>query len=161
MGGTEFGLNAAAAPFKDLYDDGHLAIVQAVGMPDASRSHFDAMAYIELGTPGVLSTASGWLARHFATANNLPANIQIPILAVGSTPPTSLLGNRTTLTMNNPQYFNLGYGHWLWDGDNENRQPTVDRDMAIRDLYQGSEFIAQAGHQALAAEELISGIELC
>ena len=41
LGATEFGLNPRASALKDLYDAGHLAIVQAVGTPNpiATRSH--------------------------------------------------------------------------------------------------------------------------
>ena len=48
---------------KPLCDQGHLAIVHAAGSPDPSRSHFDAQDFMESGTPGVKSTADGWLNR--------------------------------------------------------------------------------------------------
>src|SRR2546422_1724863 len=37
-----FGLHPSLAPLKPLYDQQHLAIVDAVGSPDPTRSHFDA-----------------------------------------------------------------------------------------------------------------------
>jgi len=58
-----FGLHPAMAAMKPLYDAGHLAIVQAAGSPDPSRSHFDAQDFMESGTPGVKSTVDGWLNR--------------------------------------------------------------------------------------------------
>src|SRR5882762_4988318 len=36
-----FGLHPSLAPLKPLYDDRHLAIVEAAGSPDPTRSHFD------------------------------------------------------------------------------------------------------------------------
>src|SRR5580658_3991108 len=48
-----FGLHPALAPLKPLYDARQLAIVDAVGSPDPSRSHFDAQDYMESGTPGL------------------------------------------------------------------------------------------------------------
>jgi len=36
---------------KPLFDQQHLAIVDAVGSPDPTRSHFDAQDYMESGTP--------------------------------------------------------------------------------------------------------------
>src|ERR1700751_6484348 len=33
-----FGLHPAMAPFKPLYDEGHLAIIHAAGSPDTTRS---------------------------------------------------------------------------------------------------------------------------
>src|SRR5215470_3220510 len=50
-----YGLHPALAALKPLFTGGRLAIVQAVGSPDNSRSHFDAQDYMELGTPGVKS----------------------------------------------------------------------------------------------------------
>jgi uncharacterized protein (DUF1501 family) len=47
-----FALHPALAAFKPIYDEGHLAIVHAVGSPDNTRSHFDAQDYMEAGTPG-------------------------------------------------------------------------------------------------------------
>ncbi len=58
-----FGLHPSLAPFKPLWDQRHLAIVHATGSPDNTRSHFDAQDYMESGTPGVKSTADGWLNR--------------------------------------------------------------------------------------------------
>src|SRR5579872_4827889 len=58
-----FGLHPALAPLKPIYDAGHMAIVQAVGSPDPTRSHFDAQDYMESGTPGRKATADGWLNR--------------------------------------------------------------------------------------------------
>src|ERR1700729_3540041 len=58
-----FGLHPALASFKPLYDQGHLAMIHAVGSPDMSRSHFDAQDYMESGTPGVKATPDGWLNR--------------------------------------------------------------------------------------------------
>ncbi|MBI3565599.1 MAG: DUF1501 domain-containing protein, partial [Elusimicrobia bacterium] len=45
------------------YKDGTLALVQAAGSPDGTRSHFDAQDFLESGTPGVKTTEDGWLDR--------------------------------------------------------------------------------------------------
>jgi uncharacterized protein (DUF1501 family) len=58
-----FGLHPALAPLKPLFDAHHLAIVDAVGSPDPTRSHFDAQDYMESGTPGYKGAADGWLNR--------------------------------------------------------------------------------------------------
>jgi len=58
-----FGLHPALGPFKRLFDDELLAVVNAAGSPDATRSHFDAQDFMETGTPGVKSTRDGWLNR--------------------------------------------------------------------------------------------------
>ncbi len=47
-----FGLHPALAPLKPIYDTRNLAIIEAVGSPDPTRSHFDAQDFMESGTPG-------------------------------------------------------------------------------------------------------------
>jgi uncharacterized protein (DUF1501 family) len=42
-----FGLHPSLGPLKPLFDQGHLAIVNAVGSPDPTRSHLDAQRYME------------------------------------------------------------------------------------------------------------------
>lgn len=58
-----FGLHPSLAPLGPLFQQGHLAIVDAVGSPDPTRSHFDAQDYMESGTPGRKATADGWMNR--------------------------------------------------------------------------------------------------
>ena len=70
-----FGLHPALRPLKDVFDAGHLAVVHATGSPDPSRSHFEAMEFMERGTPGERLTGTGWINRHLETAawqNNSP-----------------------------------------------------------------------------------------
>ena len=58
-----FGLNPALKSLKPLWDRQQLAIIEAVGSPDPTRSHFDAQDYMESGTPGLKATSDGWLNR--------------------------------------------------------------------------------------------------
>jgi uncharacterized protein (DUF1501 family) len=58
-----FGLHPSLATLKPLFDQQHLAIVDAAGSPDPTRSHFDAQDYMESGTPGRKATDSGWMNR--------------------------------------------------------------------------------------------------
>ncbi len=75
-----FGLHPHLGGLHDIFGEGHLAVVHAAGSPDPSRSHFDAMEYMERGTPGQKATPSGWLARHLASA---PWTNPSPFRAVG------------------------------------------------------------------------------
>jgi len=59
-----FGLNPRLEALKPLWDARQLAIVHACGSPDSTRSHFDAQDYMERATPGVKTTADGWLNRY-------------------------------------------------------------------------------------------------
>ena len=51
-----------AAPLKELYDEGKVAIVQGVGYPNASRSHFRGMDIMHTCEPDKLSM-EGWVAK--------------------------------------------------------------------------------------------------
>ncbi|MFO1350138.1 MAG: DUF1501 domain-containing protein [Gammaproteobacteria bacterium] len=163
LGNSGFGFNAAAAPLRDLYNSGHLAVVLAAGTPTsiASRSHFDAEKYIELGTPGLVNTATGWLHRHFdAMANQLnqyPPSILLPILALRSTPPASLLGNNAVLTVYSPESFRLDNAYWRWsrEGAGQPDQGYMQLEL-LKDVYAaGSDSVTLAGRQALTAEAIL------
>lgn len=63
-----FGLHPALQSLKPLWNARHLAIIEATGSPDTTRSHFDAQDYMESGTPGFKSTPDGWLNRTLRVA---------------------------------------------------------------------------------------------
>lgn len=143
----QFGLHPAGAPLYELYQEGKLAIVRAVGLGEVNRSHFDSMQYVELGTPGNKSTPTGWLTRHLQTATNLPAEIIMPSLAVGDLQPTSLLGDLETISMSDPSNFNLMNGPWLW---------RFAQRSTLRAMYEGSSsWLHDAGVQALDAVDVV------
>ena len=75
-----FGLHPALAPLLPIFKGGEMAAVHAAGSPDETRSHFEAMDFMERGTPGEFTLASGWIGRHLATLNT--GNIS-PIRAIG------------------------------------------------------------------------------
>jgi uncharacterized protein (DUF1501 family) len=102
-----FGLHPSLAPLKLLWDDRRLAVVHACGSPDTTRSHFDAQDYMESGTPGVKSTADGWLARGLAA---MPAREPVsPFRAVslGAVLPRVLRGDVGAVAMNSVADFDV------------------------------------------------------
>ncbi len=142
-----FGFHRAALPLHELYQDGKVAVVNATGLDEASRSHFDSMEYIERGTPGNRTTATGWLARHFSSAPNLPAQIVMPSVSVGNLQATSLLGDRNTINMGDPDSFNLQIGPWEWRDAQR---------VALRHMYSGDNtWVHASGLQALDAMDII------
>src|SRR6204780_4486774 len=86
-----FGLHPSLEPMLPLFRNGQLAIVQAVGSPDPSRSHFDAQDFMESGTPGLKATDDGWLNRAMQT---IPEEKPSPFRAVAFGPylPRTLQG---------------------------------------------------------------------
>jgi uncharacterized protein (DUF1501 family) len=102
----QFGLNPAFTGLKRIWDDGRLAIVHAVGSPDESRSHFDAMDYMERGSPGRKSLGSGWIGRHLsetAMANDSPFRA----IGMGSLLQQSLRGEAPVASMQSIADFHL------------------------------------------------------
>jgi uncharacterized protein (DUF1501 family) len=101
-----FGLHPALQPLHALWKERSLAFVHASGSPDESRSHFEAQAYMETGTPGVKTTPDGWLNRVMAA---LPGQ-HAPTEAVnfGKTLPKILAGRIPVASI--PGH-DRGYGH--------------------------------------------------
>ena len=56
------GFYARAAPLKELYDQGKVAVVQGVGYPNSNRSHFRGMDIVHTCEPDSVGT-EGWVAR--------------------------------------------------------------------------------------------------
>lgn len=92
-----FGLHPALAPLKPLFDQQHLAIVDAVGSPDPTRSHFDAQDYMESGTPGLKATTSGWMNRALPPAEEKPSPVRA--VALGSVLPRSMCGGQPAVAV--------------------------------------------------------------
>ncbi len=142
---NRFGLHPAAAPLHGLFQDKRLAIIHAAGLTSDTRSHFDAMQYMELGTPDSKSSTTGWITRHLQTAANLPREIIMPAMAVGNMQPTSLAGSREAIGLSRPGDFNLN-GHWYYKGWQR---------QALREMYSGSSWLHAAGIQTLNALDVI------
>ena len=140
------GPSGAPASLFDLYQDGKVVFVTACGMHEDNRSHFDSMNFMELGTPGTLSTGTGWLTRHLQSANNIPGEIIMPALAAGNLQQNSLRGSIETINMSDPDSFSLEVGPWEW----RSAQRT-----ALRHLYNGSSWLHQSGTETLDAVDII------
>jgi uncharacterized protein (DUF1501 family) len=104
-----FGLHPRLAPLKPLYDARRLAVVHAVGSPDATRSHFDAQDYMETATPGMKSTTDGWLNRYLQA---VPGAGESSFRAVALSPqlPRSLQGHAAALALGQVGQFGIHPG---------------------------------------------------
>jgi len=100
-----FGLHPSLAPLKPLFDRQHLAIVDAVGSPDPTRSHFDAQDYMESGTPGLKSTDSGWMNR--ALVKPVGKVSPVRAVALGATLPRTLTGKQAAVSMQSINAFQV------------------------------------------------------
>ncbi len=75
-----FGIHPALSPLLPIFQGGQLTAVHATGSPHDSRSHFEAMSFMERGTPGEQGMTTGWIGRHLGT---LDTGNGSPIRAVG------------------------------------------------------------------------------
>ncbi|HEV2763727.1 MAG TPA: hypothetical protein VGV38_12170, partial [Pyrinomonadaceae bacterium] len=104
-----FGLHPALAPLKTLWDEKRLAVVEATGSPDNTRSHFDAQDYMESATPGVKSTQDGWLNR-LVQARPDPRATPFRAISMTQNLPRSMQGRASAVAMRNLSDFQIRAG---------------------------------------------------
>ncbi len=155
---TGFGLHPAATGLSEVWSLGKLAIVQACGMPTAAtRSHFDAQLFLDLGTPGQHGTGTGWLTRAWDTHPANTGGTPMPALAVASRQPANLLGSTPALAMESPGDFELNAGAWAWQQYREG-MPAGTRGVneTIASLWAGRTGLERRGQRADASLRLIA-----
>ncbi len=101
-----FGFHPSLAGLKPLWDAKELAIVNAAGSPDPTRSHFDAQDYMESGTPGVKSTRDGWLNRALVDAEGHFVS-PVRAVAMGSALPRILRGPEPAVAIDRLEDFQV------------------------------------------------------
>ena len=141
----QFGLHPLLAPLHNLYQAQRLALIHAAGLVFDTRSHFDAMQYIELGTPGQKTTASGWMTRYLESLALDPAT-PLPALSAGSSRAAALLGYGDAVAMSSPTSFNLG-GSFTYNGQ---------QTSALRQMYgSNTDWLDRAGSETISTIDLI------
>jgi uncharacterized protein (DUF1501 family) len=102
-----FGLHPALAPLQELFQAGTLKAIHATGSPHGNRSHFEAMNYVERGTPDNIGLSTGWIGRHLAT---LDTNNNSPIRGIGwgTALQTALVGAPSAVAMQSIVDYHLG-----------------------------------------------------
>jgi uncharacterized protein (DUF1501 family) len=104
-----FGLHPMMRSFEPLWKAQKLAIVDCVGSPNNTRSHFDAQDYMEAGTPGNKGTRDGWLNR---VLQGMSAKDASPFRSVSMTAqlPRTLYGKIPSIAMTNLSDFSIQAG---------------------------------------------------
>ncbi len=136
-----FALNPALQPLKALWDRQQLAIVEATGSPDPTRSHFDAQDQMESGTPGKAGS-DGWLNRALSPAG--PDTSPVRAIAVGAQLPRTMRGARSAIAVNDSQ-------------QPQNGGPDT---SILESMYakSGDQPLARTGNDAFAALKIIKSI---
>ena len=99
----DVGLHPAMGGFKKLWDGGHLAIVQGIGYPNPSRSHFRSMDIWHTARPDSIDEPRGWLGRALETGPASMAALQIG----GEKQPLALAGDRHVASLQNLDFLDF------------------------------------------------------
>jgi uncharacterized protein (DUF1501 family) len=99
-----FGLHPSLQPLMSLWERGQLAIVEATGSPDPTRSHFDAQDFMESGTPGRPSE-DGWLNRVLPAVD--PTTSPLRAVAIGAQLPRSVRGQQPAVAVSDLSQFQV------------------------------------------------------
>jgi uncharacterized protein (DUF1501 family) len=137
-----FGLNPSLAAIQPLWQEKSLAFIHASGSPDPSRSHFDAQAMMETGTPGNPAARVGWLNR---LLGQLPgAHASTEAISLGPTTPRILSGP-------------IGVAN-VDVGRNAGKPTALDRpavNQAFSKLYDGDDDMSRAYRDGRASHQQI------
>jgi uncharacterized protein (DUF1501 family) len=105
----DLGLHPSLAGLKDLYDAGHLSIVQGIGYPNPNRSHFRSTEIWQTASDSEKFESYGWIGRYFDNAcrgadPTIGVNIgrQMPQAFSAATP--------TGVSLDNPQSYRYNAG---------------------------------------------------
>jgi uncharacterized protein (DUF1501 family) len=135
------------ARWKEWFDAGIYAPVHAVHMDDPTRSHFDAMDFMERGTPGRKTEKSGWIGRHLAATSSLDAS---PFRAVGmgTMLQASLRGPEAAIVLQSIADFHL---------KGPTSKSEIDQfQQELQKLYNGTGWMDQQGQATFVAIDLLA-----
>lgn len=135
--GADFRLHPRATPLLSLYINRSPAIVHACGLKNGTRSHFEAMDYMEGGVPESGVPANGWLARYL---NGINASGYLPAVAAGTRVPFSMIGFNGAAALTDPGSFNLSWNSWRY---------RTQLHEALDSFYTGNSPVHQAGRTTL------------
>lgn len=143
-----FGLNPDMRPLYEVFTAGHLTALHATGIPNGSRSHFEAMDMMERGIDGGGGASSGWLGRYLMSTSG---NTDSPLRAIGwgDQLPTSLRGYVSATALQSIADFHL----------KTDRNRVNDMAAALAVMYQTTELNQQA-QATLDALETVRQIDV-
>lgn len=99
-----FGLNPNLKSLLPIFNEKKLAIIDACGSPDPTRSHFDGQDYMESGTPGFKATRDGWLNR---TLTDDKTKSPIRAVSLGPLLARTLRGSQPAVALNSVKDFQV------------------------------------------------------
>jgi uncharacterized protein (DUF1501 family) len=144
-----FGLHPSLFSFKNIWDEQALAIVHAAGSPYPTHSHFDAMDFMEHGSPGDKTLQSGWLARHLETTGN-QNHSPLRAVSIGTIVHSSLRGSGPAVAVSTLSEFQLGRRYQI--------PRLAEFEKSLGSLFEFSPLLSSATGIALQAAEIVKTI---
>jgi len=145
----DFGFPPAMTPLLDAYGSDDLLVIHACGLENPTRSHFEAMHFMEVGegNPGALFT--GWLGRHLQTTAPTMESGVLRAVGIGYGLQRTLVGGPKTLAVADLADFGL-------DSDGGSEQ---ERMQALENMYEPySEPLSTAASNTLETIDLLREI---
>jgi uncharacterized protein (DUF1501 family) len=139
-----FGLHPSLAPLKPLFERQHLAIVDAAGSPDPTRSHFDAQDFMESGTPGLKATHDGWMNRALPKARGAVSPVRA--VSLGPVLPRSMEGRQPAVALQSLATFQV-------------RDPKASREFETMYLEAKDPLLRSAGRETFEAVAILRGVQ--
>ena len=150
----DLGFNPAAAPLKDLYDQGKLALINGVGYPNPNRSHFRSMDICHTCEPGRVAT-EGWLGRAIRDLDPRGENVLTGLNLGRGLPRAMALPGVPVASVGDVD----SYGVLTGVADQQKRQTALDvfAQMYAPALGSGQvmDYLGQTGRDALLGAELL------
>lgn len=144
-----FAFPKAFQDFTDPFNSKHMAVLHAVGRQNWTFSHFDAGAWMAHGSQDV-GVASGWLARHLSTVDEMVADAAIRTMNFSDVQPLALAKADRMFTSSNPS--SVKYGGTFSNLDTAQVQATFlrqylrlrdDTKRAVRDGVRATDMVQQ------------------
>lgn len=145
-----FGFAPAMTALVPAFNAGDLLIVHATGSQDETRSHFDAMKFMEVGKPRDSSLVTGWLGRHLLSIDPIDANALIRAVGISPALQQTLAGAPDALPIPDPSEFNIF-------GDENTAHERI---VTLASMYQATqEPLATAAANTAAVIQLLDSID--
>lgn len=107
----ELGLHPAMSGFKELFDEGHLHIVQGVGYANPDRSHFRSMDIWQSARPDAEYTRDGWVGRALDATIDRHVGTMLALALGTESLPLSLVSTKVNVpAVQNLKSYKLEFG---------------------------------------------------
>jgi uncharacterized protein (DUF1501 family) len=163
-GQVVFGFHPAMAPLMTAYNDGKLAVVQATGLTNTNKSHFEAQRFMEAGKAQDSTLGTGWLARHLVTqtspldpaaklrAVGVSAGLPLTLVGAEKAVPIPMMDDSTGNPLTSMANFD-GYGLVGTSTSKTGRRTAID---AMHDVFGGE--LGVSANNTLATIQLLNDI---